>query len=346
MAVLDESAAQDTSHRRKDKKCSAEDTSTAKKGKRAKVSHGADAAGKPENGSSAADGLSMGAATDVHRNLFSRGYVEFQSGLPWLWELVSFVEDMYDRYHEEVERRLTEEQESWTSEEYGYRPGSTAAEKVTKAMEAAGVAVYSPPPSAAEEAPWDTSGPRFYVSVTAAAWKRWPDGAPAPPDELAGVLWPHRTDAALVSGKWPNMIRGLGWALAPPKSDPQELHADIWGDSDKPRPGRVRFHHFLWKRQAGTCCTTQIVPGGFTDGKTREEHYGQMTRARAPCILVDNEVLHRGAANKSDRWVSTCSIELCTRTGYEEVWKGGGEDDGIYQMLPIRWARQHEPNLV
>ncbi|CAE7546495.1 mkkA [Symbiodinium necroappetens] len=132
------------------------------------------------------------------------------------------------------------------------------------------------------------------------------------------------------------MHTGLGWALAPPRSSPQALHADIWGN-DRPRPGRVRFHHILWKRQ-GSLCNTQIVPGAFTDGETWEEHYTQMTTASAPCLLVDNEVLHRGAANPSRNWVSTCSIELCTRTGYEEVWKESSENDGVYRMLPICWS--------
>eukprot|EP00930_Biecheleria_cincta_P005390 TRINITY_DN106318_c0_g1_i1.p1 TRINITY_DN106318_c0_g1~~TRINITY_DN106318_c0_g1_i1.p1 ORF type:complete len:354 (-),score=47.11 TRINITY_DN106318_c0_g1_i1:173-1165(-) len=279
--------------------------------------------------------------TSVHvrTELYTRGFVEFSSGLPWSWELTTFVEQMYDRYHVEVEERLTALQAQWFEND-GDRSGSAAAERVSKDMEASGVAVYVPPPSADEQPPYLETGPRFYVSVTAAAWKHWPDGAPAPPKDLAAALWPHEADGSLVSGTWPNMIRGIGWALAPPKSDPQTLHADIWGWQGKPRPGRVRFHHFLWKRVPGECCTTQVVPGGFTDGQSWAEHYSQLICARAPCILVDNEVLHRGAPNKSDRWVSTCSIELCTRTGYDEVWKGCGEDDGVYKLLPIRWKRR------
>eukprot|EP00440_Ansanella_granifera_P012530 gb/GFBE01013615.1/.p1 GENE.gb/GFBE01013615.1/~~gb/GFBE01013615.1/.p1 ORF type:complete len:317 (+),score=64.99 gb/GFBE01013615.1/:1-951(+) len=290
---------------------------------------------KPESEASA----DIKTPVDIRTELYDQGFVQFPSGIPWLWELMSFVEEMYDRYHEEVEQRLAALQADWNKSD-DFRPGSAAAEKVTKDMAAVGVAVYSPPPSEGESEPFSCTGPRFYVSVTEAAWKNWPRGAPAPPEALAEVLWPHEADSLRVSGSWPNMIRGLGWALAPPQADPQSLHADIWGERDKPRPGRVRFHHFLWKRAAGKCCTTQVVPGGFTDGKTWGEHYQQMVRACAPCILVDNEVLHRGAANPSDKWVSTCSIELCTRTGYEEVWKGGGEDDGIYKMLPIRWKRK------
>merc|ERR1712070_845596 len=130
-------------------------------------------------------------------------------------------------------------------------------------MEPHGLAVYTPP-SSQDRNTWDLTGPRFYVSITSAAWKRFADGAPAPPDHLADVLWWNSTDCKLAGKDWPNMIRGVGWALAPPHSDPQSLHADIWGED--PRPGRVRFHHLLWKRRIGECCTTQLVPGGFTDG--------------------------------------------------------------------------------
>jgi len=177
------------------------------------------------------------------------------------------------------------------------------------------------------------------VSVTSAAWRKWPTGVPPPSEELAQFLWPHETDRTLAEGNFPNMVRGLGWALAPPHSAPQALHADIWGEKSKPRPGRVRFHHLIWKPAPGALCTTEVVPGAFTLGKTWDEHYQQLKTARAPFIMVDNEVLHRGARNDKDSWASSCSIELCTRTGYEEVWKGGGEDDGEYIPPPIRWSQ-------
>lgn len=273
--------------------------------------------------------------------LVSRGYVKFPHGMPWAWELVGFVEEMHAKYHKEVETRLESLRDQWAQGGcYDSRLGSAAAERVTEEMEAVGVAVYSPPASEDEAEPWECTGPRFYVSVTGAAWKRWPNGAPAPAEEWAKTLWPHDSDGTLVDGAWPNLIRGLGWALAPPRSDPQSLHADIWGD--RPRPGRVRFHHILWKRLPGVCCTTEIVPGGFTDGQTDWRHYEQLARASAPCLLYDNEVLHRGAANQSENWVSTCSIELCTRTGYTQVWKDGPEDDGCYEMLPICWKAGEE----
>merc|ERR1712046_162105 len=143
-------------------------------------------------------------------------------------------------------------------------------------MKSVGIAIYTPPASTADEAPWTTTAPRFYVSVTDAAWEKWPNGAPPPPPDLAEILWPHQADFDHPSGNWPNKIRGLGWALAPPHSDPQALHADIWGGPGKPRKNRVRFHHFLWKRQPGVNCTTEIIPGGFTDGNTQDADYRQL----------------------------------------------------------------------
>lgn len=274
-------------------------------------------------------------AVSILEQLQNRGFVKFPSGVPWEWELVKFVEELHACYHEEIERRLVALQGQWAENDVGWRLGSSAAQKVSAEMESSGIAVYTPPVSQGDAAPYSSTGPRFYVSVTAAAWQRWPEGAPPPCEGLARILWPHSCDGELADGEWPNMIRGLGWALAPPRSDPQTLHADIWGD--RPRPGRVRFHHILWKRLPGENCTTQLVPGGFTDGRTDPEVYAKLESASAPCLLYDNEVLHRGAANTSDRWVSTCSIELCTRTGFNEVWKGGSEDDGIYKMLPICW---------
>jgi len=275
----------------------------------------------------------------VTEQLRTRGFAEFPGGVPWAWELFAFVDQMHAQYHKQVESRLENLQTQW-KEEGGCvcRPGATAAEQVTKEMEAFGVAVYTPPPSQQDGPPWACTGPRFYVSVTAAAWKRWPEGAPAPSEELAKVLWPDKEDGARVGDEWPNLIRGLGWALAPPLSDAQTLHADIC--SEKRRRERVRFHHILWKRLPGQCCTTQLIPGGFTNGQVAAQHYVKLKDASAPCLLYDNEMLHRGAANSKDSWVSTCSIELCTRTGNDEVWKGGSEDDGTYKMLPICWSRQ------
>jgi len=274
------------------------------------------------------------APEDPVEQLCTQGFVTFPGGISWEWELFAFVNKMHERYHEEVEKRLEALKEQW-GDQWSGRLGSAAATKVTAEMEASGIAVYSPPDSASDSSPWGRTGPRFYVSVAGAAWKKWPEGAPAPQEELAQILWHHATDQACSGTSWPNMIRGLGWALAPPHSDPQTLHADIWGD--KPRPGRVRFHHLLWKR-LGECCTTQIVPFGFTDGQVQTHHFSKLERASAPGLLYDNEVLHRGAANPAKTWASTCSIELCTRTGYDQVWKGGSEDDGTYKLLPICWS--------
>ena len=88
----------------------------------------------------------------------------------------------------------------------------------------------------------------------------------------------------------------------------------------------------------GALCSTQLVPGGFTEGQIREEHYAQLRQVRAPAALFDSEILHRGAATPplaetlegplgaplGAGWVrtrgsrayyyplvSSCSVELC-----------------------------------
>ena len=113
------------------------------------------------------------------------------------------------------------------------RPGEEAAALVSKQFKKEGLAVYVPPPCQEEAPPFRDTGPRFYVSVTAAAAERFaPDGGvgPALPRELAALLWPHSDDMDGMP-----RARGLGWALSPPGSDPQTLHNDIWGGPSHPK---------------------------------------------------------------------------------------------------------------
>jgi hypothetical protein len=108
----------------------------------------------------------------------------------------------------------------------------------------------------------------------------------------------------------------------------------------------VRFPHLLWKRNRDQLCTTEIVPGGFTLGQVQETCYSNVIQVSANAIVVDSEVLHRGAATKpslpsspSCDWASTLSLELCTPSGWV-AWKSdtGGtvfSDDDEWRMLEI-----------
>ena len=97
-------------------------------------------------------------------------------------------------------------------EEDDERPGEAAASLVSAKLRELGIAVYSPPPSQSDEPPYACTGPRFYVSVTAAAAEAFGghDRVPPVPPSLRAALWPHAADAAGV-----DRIRGLGWTLAP-----------------------------------------------------------------------------------------------------------------------------------
>jgi len=183
--------------------------------------------------------------------------------------------------------------------------------------------------------------------VTKAAFARFGKQAPAMPAALVDFLWPDKDDR-----EGCHRMRGLGWALAPAGSDPQMLHADIWGDEYHPRRGRVRFPHILWKRGGSgrkpVNCTTEIVPYGFTHGVPNKEHYIAIQRASAPAIIMDSEILHRGAATPpatetSSAWVSSCSVEICSPTGWI-AWEGGtggtqkpiDDEDDDWKMLPCK----------
>jgi hypothetical protein len=178
--------------------------------------------------------------------------------------------------------------------------------------------VYSLGSSQDEEEPYASTGPRWYVSITAAALKHF-GVAPAPPEDLYDFVCNHPED---IAGDL--RARGLGWTLAPAGSDPQALHADIWGLNQHDRSDRCRWPHILWKRRRSDLCTTQIVLGAFTNGKVRTCHYDLVEQVRAPAIVVDSECLHRASpipplpvgALPTTGWVSTLSVELCTASGW------------------------------
>ena len=301
-------------------------------------------------------------AEQAAASLRAPGWLGLPAGLPrhWAWAIFSFVEALHEEYAGTISRCLAAALEAEeaagcahklghrSSVSGGERPGERAAAEVTAQLHRRGVAisVYAGPPSQAQAPPYAASGPRFYVSVTQLALEAFPEGAPPMPPQLRQALWPHAPDAAGLA-----RVRGLGWALAPPGSDPQLLHADLWGRREKRMP---RFPHVIWKRGFTTNATTQLVPSGFTRGQADAEHYAALAQEAAPALIFDSEILHRGAATQPAAaqggvagcsgshgagWVSSCSVELCSFSGWEEWERGTGgtefNDAPEWRMLPI-----------
>jgi hypothetical protein len=133
--------------------------------------------------------------------------------------------------------------------------GQAAASLVSQNLQNEGldIAVYSPPPSQCQST-YEPTGSRFYVSITEAAIKWYSGTAPSMPTSLLNAIWPLPVDRLRVG-----RVRGLGWALAPPGQNPQQLHADIWGAPAHRHPDRTRFPHILWKPGFETSCTTEVV---------------------------------------------------------------------------------------
>lgn len=271
----------------------------------------------------AASTLLATAANKMRTRLVTDAYVEFSLGLPkeWReWAIFSFVELYYDRFHSLVVSELDALRDVWEPcKGSSQRHGAFAAMKVSERLAAYGIAVYSPGCSQEQQSPYRVTGPRWYVSITAAALRHF-GVAPAPAPELHEVICGHPSDR-----NDPLRARGLGWTLAPAGSDPQALHADIWGVGAHQRKGdRTRWPHILWKRDASECCTTQIVSGGFTEGDSTDDCFSRIRQVRAPAIVADSEALHRGASTApaaagalpTAGWASTLSLELCTPSGW------------------------------
>ena len=90
-------------------------------------------------------------------------------------------------------------------------------------------------------------------------------------------MWPSKRDVEAGI-----RIRGAGWALAPTGSDPQAVHADIWGVGKHEYKGSsVRWPHYLWKSDPDARCTTEVVTNGFHFGETHHSHYDQLIQVIA-----------------------------------------------------------------
>eukprot|EP01062_Namystynia_karyoxenos_P050013 TRINITY_DN3863_c0_g1_i1.p1 TRINITY_DN3863_c0_g1~~TRINITY_DN3863_c0_g1_i1.p1 ORF type:complete len:421 (+),score=71.87 TRINITY_DN3863_c0_g1_i1:96-1358(+) len=277
----------------------------------------------------------------TRRRILTQGWAEYPRGLPrsWAsWEVFKFCEEMHSKWNTTIVDMLEERRKDWHKWAASGRIGAAAAEEVTELLTPHGIAVYSPPDSQGpkRKGGWTSTGPRFYISITKAARIHWNERAPPPPPELHELLFGHdREDTGELRA------RGLGWTLAPPRSDPQGLHADIFVLEDKSE--LLRFPHILWKADPKENCTTQIVPGGFTCGDTSDPRvWAAIEQVSAPCVVVDSEVLHRGGPVSGDKWVSSLSLELCSPMGWaawENEETGGttkhADDDDSWTMLGI-----------
>eukprot|EP00929_Paragymnodinium_shiwhaense_P005738 TRINITY_DN10803_c0_g2_i1.p1 TRINITY_DN10803_c0_g2~~TRINITY_DN10803_c0_g2_i1.p1 ORF type:complete len:519 (-),score=75.29 TRINITY_DN10803_c0_g2_i1:280-1836(-) len=300
-----------------------------------------------------------GNAEVMRRKLFKTGSLQLQEGIPaaWRhWEIFAFVEACFDRFNQVLTDELDSLRSVWEPfchhgswmQDACQRHGAFAAKKVNQRLKPYGVALYIPNPSQSEEPPHEYTGPRWYVSVIPAAIEHF-GGLQAPrlPAELHRLLCGHPADC--LKDAEPVRARGLGWTLAPADSDPQSLHADLFGTGlHKRRNDRTRFPHILWKRDASQLCTTQIVPGAFTDSEVWEEHFDKIAQVKAPAIIVDSECLHRGAPtpppSDGKRWTSTLSLELCTPSGWAawEAFATGGmtkDASGSVDWRMLEFAR-------
>jgi len=319
-------------------------------------------------------------AAAIISQLLTCGVVELPGGLPtsWRqWSLLGYIEAYYDAFNGVIMRELAMLQSFWKPlEGSSQRHGAFAAAKISERLQDYGVAIYSPGDSQEEKPGADGtyrhSGPRWYVSITQAvqtqlvARRHHPQAEAAltelaiaapMPANMRKVICGHPEDHA---GQL--RLRGLGWTLAPAGSDPQALHADIWGIGKHARTDKTRWPHVLWKRDAKQCCTTQVVPGAFTQGDIAPHHFDSIRQAKAPAIIVDSEALHRGGptpavpidgADNKVSWMSTLSLEFCTASGWdawEEQMTGGTTKDPTstqdWRMLCVAGSETQNPGSL
>merc|ERR1719201_953969 len=262
------------------------------------------------------------------------------------WGPSQFVERMHRRYHKRIVKMCEEQKDDWmkgdggTGAPGGDRPGGLVASKITKELDGSGIFVYAAHPSQKDDAEdnHEYSGPRWYITVTEALLRHYKGRkvAPLPPPELQALLWPMTSDQ---NRPW---LTELGWTAVPENSFPQVMHADIcYADGPNPRkPGRGRYHHFAWKTSPGENCTTNVVPGAFTEGCADWEHYEEdkWKCVRAPALIFDSEMLHRGGQTKLGAgWTTTLTLQVCSGTGYPALLERVSENMMWYTQ-PLGWA--------
>lgn len=254
--------------------------------------------------------------------LHGEGWLELKNALPE-WGLFRSVERYHTKYHARVVELLEATRPTWTQDGVRKRPGTKAAEEVSRALAKEGICVQVAHPSGAEDSD-DFTGPRFYVSVMEAAIQRNGVSTPPPPTSLAGLLWPH----GCVSKKFRPRITGLGWNVVPPSSGVQLLHADIAPVYGEPLPtsrcgGQGRFHHVMWNADRKGVSGMQVVPAEV-DAPSDCIYYAHRESMQAPCVVLDSEMLRCGAATTAgDGWTSTCVVQLCSSEGCQALQSGG-----------------------
>ena len=248
------------------------------------------------------------------------------------WRVCEFCNWMHDRWLAVVLEVLESLGDTWDESSGGGRPGEATAAAANDILSKKGVPVWlsTTHPSVCSEYPFDIDGPRWYCSIISAALHTAggccdTDGhAPRPPFEIQQLLWPEATEGAR---PW---ITELGWTLVPSDSDAQMLHADIVS------VGRVRhlrnqlvhgrYHHITWKAPSSQSrlSTTEFAAGFFTNGARRERSYEELTSKPSPCLVLDSEVLHRGARTPGPpgTWSSTCTVQLCSTSGWRDLFEG------------------------
>lgn len=243
------------------------------------------------------------------------------------WDVFVMVEAYFAKYHDRIRKLIERERPRWFEnvEERRFRPGAVVAAELSKRLMPKGIHISAVHPSVSDESsiriPSDhgnyigVSGPRFYVSIMAAAMRRGP--APRPPKDAAAILWPNRKDR---ERPW---ITEVGWTMVPPSSDAQAMHADILADAeevpDLRSEGQGRFHHFIWKPDRITNCTTGVVTSAFTNGVVKDWMHARMQRVASPCVLLDSEVCHCGGPTGAGKWTASCTVQLCSSTGWDPL---------------------------
>ena len=219
----------------------------------------------------------------VHRNQTSwmfQGNKQYRS----CWRhRCDLVEELYDAHGARVVATVAEALARAAREEGGRpsdaRPGARAAELATQQLIDFGVAIYAGPCSVRDLPPHAEEGPRFYVSVAAAARRRLAGGCvPRAPRRLARALRWRRA----------GFVRGLGWTLVPPRSEPQSLHADLWRQTTTTTANdATHFAHLIWKRDDAQLCMTEVARGTAPSrGQAAHDHYKILAPvARSPRVL-------------------------------------------------------------
>lgn len=235
------------------------------------------------------------------------------------WDVFDMVEGYYAKYNDRVQFLLERERPRWFEdvEERDVRPGYVVARELSRRFEEKGIFISAVHPSVADDEAKDypSTGPRFYVSVMPAAMKRGP--APPLPKDAACLLWPDEED------RIKPYITEVGWTMVPPDSDAQAMHADITSYdeeiTDPRKEGHGRFHHFIWKPDRTSNCTTGVVSNAFTNGKLKNWMYDNIHRVSSPTVVLDSEMCHCGGPTGPGKWTASCTVQLCSSTGWKPL---------------------------